>query len=221
MLEKLQIPEDWTFNTPQVARYFDAHVRESLPWYDMATGTVVHIARHYVPRGGTVVDVGASTGNIGRALAPLLETREVRLLAVEPSSNMANAYDGPGRIIVEDAVAFDFNAEKPDLVVCFLSLMFVSVPARAGLITRMKDAVRSGGAIVVFDKMLPRPGYLGTVNYRLTLKAKHEAGASAEEVIAKELSIAGSQRPLREEELDGFVEVFRFGDFAGFVHEKF
>jgi len=46
------------------------------------------------------------------------------------------------------------------------------------------------------------------------------AGAKPEEIIAKELSIAGVQRPMSIDELEGFVEFFRFGDFAGFVWER-
>jgi tRNA (cmo5U34)-methyltransferase len=220
MDEKLTIPTEWTFKSQDVARNFDAHVRESLPWYDLATGAVVHLARHYVPHRGTVVDVGASTGNIGRALAQMLAARHAELIAIDSSVDMRDVYDGPGQFVVADAVDYDFREACPDLVVCFLSLMFVPVSVRAALLQRIQQAVNPGGAVVVFDKMLPRPGYLGTVNYRLTLAAKHEAGASAEEVIAKELSLAGTQRPLCERELDGFVEVFRFGDFAGFVFER-
>ena len=41
-----------------------------------------------------------------------------------------------------------------------------------------------------------------------------------DEIIAKELSLAGVQRPLSEEELPGFTPVFRFGDFAGWLYEK-
>ena len=41
--------------------------------------------------------------------------------------------------------------------------------------------------------------------------------AVVEEIIAKELSLAGVQRPLREEELAGFAQLFRFGDFGGWI----
>ncbi|WP_321900045.1 hypothetical protein, partial [Paraburkholderia heleia] len=46
-----------------------AHVHEQLPWYDLATETVVHFARHYIPNGGRVYDIGCATGNVGRARA--------------------------------------------------------------------------------------------------------------------------------------------------------
>jgi tRNA (cmo5U34)-methyltransferase len=215
-----RVPAEWTFKSKSVAAAFDSHVREQLPWYDVATGIVAHLARSYVPQGGVVVDVGASTGNVGRAIAKTLEARKASLVAVDSSHDMVAVYDAPGQFVVADAVDFDFAARKPDLIVCFLSLMFVPVSARAALVERMRASLAPGGAVVVFDKMIPNAGYLGTVAFRLTLAAKYEAGAKPYEIIAKELSIEGLQRPMSPAELPGFVEVFRFGDFAGFVHER-
>ena len=215
-----KVPKEWSFRSRAVAKAFDSHVREQLPWYELATGIVTHIARCYVPQGGTVIDVGASTGNIGRALAPTLEARGASLIAIDGSPEMAKVYDAPGQFIVADAAGFDYAAKKPDLIVAFLALMFIPIAARMSLINRMMAAVSRGGAVVIFDKTLPRPGYLGTVAYRLTLAAKYEAGAVPADIIAKELAISGLQRPMTEDELAGFVEVFRFGDFAGFVYER-
>lgn len=213
------IKPEWTFRDRAVAQGFDAHVREQLPWYELATGAVAHIARCYLPDKGLIIDVGASTGNIGRALKPTIHARCADLVGIEASREMADLYDAPGDLRVVDAREFDFAAAAPDVIVCFLALMFVPVADRLALVERMAASLRPGGALIVFDKTMPRPGYLGTVLYRLTLAAKHEAGAPAEEVIAKELSISGVQRPMADHELASFVEVFRFGDFAGFVRE--
>lgn len=218
--KKLKVPGNWTFQSPEVVEAFDSHVREQLPWYEIATGAVAHIARSYIPQNGVVIDVGASTGNIGLALSGTLAARAAELVALDPSPAMAPAYRGPGQLVISTAEGFDFAGKKPDVIVCFLALMFVPVAVRAGLLERMQAAVQPGGAIIVVDKMIPRPGYVGTVNFRLTLAAKYEAGASPAEIIAKELSIAGVQRPMSEEELSGFVEFFRFGDFAGFIWER-
>lgn len=220
LVSGLTIPGEWTFRSPAVAKAFDSHVREQLPWYDLATGIVAHVARCYVPRGGVVIDVGASTGNVGRALAPMLAAREANLIAFNSSEDMAKVYAAPGQFVVADAETFDYEKRRPDLIVCFLALMFVPVARRAALVARIKAALNLGGAAIIFDKTVPQPGYVGTVAYRLTLAAKHEAGARADEIIAKELSISGFQRPLAASELDGFAEIFRFGDFAGFVHER-
>jgi tRNA (cmo5U34)-methyltransferase len=218
--QSFNVPKEWTFRSPAVVRSFDSHVREQLPWYELATGIVAHVARCYIPTGGVIIDVGASTGNIGRALAPLLKARSANLIAIDAAQEMTVVYDAPGQLIVADAVDFDFASRKPDLIVCFLALMFVPVAKRASLIEKMASAVSTGGAVVVFDKMVPRPGYVGTVAYRLTLAAKRDAGASPADIVAKELSIAGVQRPMAERELERFVEIFRFGDFAGFIYER-
>jgi tRNA (cmo5U34)-methyltransferase len=219
LVDRLKIPADWTFKSENVAHNFDSHVRSQLPWYDLATGIVAHVARQYLPMGGTAVDIGASTGNIGRALAETIKARSIDFQPIDNAEQMKAVYDGPGELEIIKVQDYDFESVRPDLVVAFLALMFVPMSERRGLIEEIKKHIARGGAFVIFDKMEPRGGYLGTVAYRLTLAAKHEQGASAEEVIAKELSLAGLQRPMMADELDGFVEVFRFGDFAGLVYE--
>lgn len=211
---KIRIERSWSWNLtgPQ----FDDHVREQLPWYDQATGVAASFVRAFLPKGGRVVDVGAATGNIGRAIAGLLVERDAVLWAIEPSDHLD--YDGPGVIMRSDVL--DLNFEKPDVIVCFLTLMFVPVEARPSLLFRMREAVRRGGAVIVFDKFVGRPGYLGTAMARLTLEGKAAAGVDGADMLAKELSLSGVQRPLMFEELESFTRVWQYGDFAGLVYAK-
>lgn len=218
--QKMQIPENWTFKSPEVVADFDRHVREQLPWYDLATGVVAHIVRHYLPEDGCMIDLGASTGNIGRAVADTLAARRAQLIAIDNADDMVAAYTGPGEAYVGDVRTLDLAGFRPDVIVSFLVLMFLPAPDRREVIAKMKEAVRPGGAVVVFDKMEPGAGYLSSVLYRMTLAGKYEAGALPEEIIQKELSLAGIQRPMTEMEYAGFAPVFRFGDFAGFVYER-
>ncbi|WP_244424609.1 methyltransferase domain-containing protein [Methylobacterium nodulans] len=213
----MHIPDNWTFQRPEIAAAFDAHVREQLPWYELATGIVVHFARHFIADGSVVIDLGASTGNIGRALAPTLRARRANLIAVDNSPAMLEAYAAPGVVEIGEAESYDFAARRPDLIICFLSLMFVRPAERLGVINRMKAALRPAGALIVFDKREPIGGEVGQIMYRLTLAAKYEAGAKPDEVIAKELSLAGVQRPMHAQEMAGFTEIFRFGDFSGWI----
>jgi len=215
----MNIPASWTFETPDVATGFDNHVREQLPWYDLATNAITHIARHYIPKGGLVYDLGAATGNIGRAIAPVLEDRDAKLIGIEPSAEMVKRYDAPGEVICAKAEEVDY--EGFDLAVVFLTLMFVEPRKRIQLMNRLHFACRPGGAIVVFDKLEPASGYLSTVFYRLTLAGKRAAGVGAEEIIQKELSLSGVQRPIAEGQLGkaGYLW-FKFGDFAGWLFER-
>ena len=80
--------------------------------------------------------------------------------------------------------------------------------------------MKPGGAIIVVDKEESPGGYPATVLSRLTWDCKLRQGAEPGAVMRKELSLSGVQRPLYRGELGlGAVEVFRFGDFAGWLIE--
>lgn len=212
------IPKDWTFQNADVAAAFDAHVREQLPWYELATQAVAQIGRHYIPRDGLVYDIGASTGNIGIALGDTLAARNAKFIAIDNSADIARLYRGPGTIQIADAL--DIVFEPFDLAVCFLVLMFLTIEQRAVLLRKLAAATRKGGGIVIIDKCLPANSYAGVARSRLTLAGKIERGAQPGDVLAKELSLAGIQRPLGIGEIDdNAIEFFRYGDFAGWILE--
>lgn len=213
----MNIPPLWSFDHAGVADGFDSHVREQLPWYDLITAAIAQIGRHYIGIGGTVYDIGASTGNVGRALSPILHDRNASLVAIEASSAMAAHYDGPGTLAVERVEDYEFK--EFDFTVSMLALMFLRPADVPPLIDRMVAKISPGGALVVVERMLPPDGYLSIVSSRLTLAAKAAAGAPAAEIVAKELSLAGVQRPIDPRILTahGAVEWFRFGDFAGYI----
>jgi tRNA (cmo5U34)-methyltransferase len=214
-------PDRWTFKNKKVADGFEDHVREQLPWYTMLTDSVEHIARHYIQKNGTVYDIGASTGNIGNALSKTIEERTAKIISIEPSEEMAKIYNGPQKenLIVDDAENVEF--ENFDFASLFLVYMFMPPKNRQELIKRLREKCNKGGAIIIVDRAEASSGYLATVMWRLTLQNKILSGASADDIIKKEISLAGVQRPIYNNELgdDAFLW-FKFGDWAGWVIEK-
>jgi tRNA (cmo5U34)-methyltransferase len=218
MSDKMEIPEHWTFKDKGVAEGFNKHVREQLPWYDLATSAVEHIARHYVPEKGTVYDFGASTGNIGKALSDILAKRKAEMIAVDNSQEMANLYAGPGKLVVADMATMDI--EPYDVAVCFLVLMFLPPAEQAAFIQKLRDKARPGGAIIIMDKEKAISGYAATVLWRMTLAGKVSAGVPADEIIKKELSLSGVQRPIDRKILgEDAVPFFKYGEFSGWLIE--
>lgn len=215
----MKIPRNWTFKSKEVADAFDVHIHEQLPWYDLATGVISHIARNYVSEGGLIYDIGASTGNIGNSISDTLKSRRAKLVAIDSSKEMKAAYRGPEALTVCDAETYEY---KPfDLAICFLVLMFIHPEKRARLIKILIKNTKPGGALVVFDKCIPVRGYVASVMSRLALAGKLSAGVNASEIVEKELSLSGVQRPIDPLELGiNAQEIFRFGDFAGWIIEK-
>jgi tRNA (cmo5U34)-methyltransferase len=215
----MKIPEagNWTFESHDIAKSFDDHVREQLPWYDLASGIVFHIVRHFLPEKGTVYDIGASTGNVGVGIADILESRNCRLIAIEPSLEMKKLYKARGEFLAKKAEDVEF--EPFNVAVMFLTMMFVPVAERRALISRLIEKCREGGCIIIFDRTAKNSGYMATVINRLTLSGKMAMGAEPEKILQKELSLAGCQIPYNCDHPNA-VEVFRFGDFSGWVIQK-
>lgn len=213
------IPNDWTFQNKSVADSFDDHVRESLPWYDLVSGAVAHFARHYLPTNGLMYDVGASTGNIGKLLDESLTARKAQLISIEESQEMADLFEAQGILEVTDATTYDF---KPfDVATLFLVLMFMTMDERQTIIQTLLTKCRRGGAIIIVDKIENEANYIGTINRRLTLAGKVATNCDPKQIIAKELSLAGIQRPLKQSELPSNAQTFfQFGEFIGVVIEK-
>ena len=219
MKSSLEIPRHWTFRSHDVAEHFDEHVRESIPFYDLATNAVAHFGRHYIPNGGRVYDIGASTGNIGRALRDTLRQRQARFTAIEESQEMAERYQGPPDLVVADAVGFEF--EPFDFAVCFLVLMFMPVDMRGEFLRRLQALKKPGGALVIVDKVQMPAGYLGTAFSRLTLQQKLAVGAEPEAILRKELSLAGYQRPIDPRTLpESARPFFQVGEFVGWIIDQ-
>lgn len=215
----MQIPPEWTFKSTEVARSFDKHVREQLPWYDLVTLAVAHLVRCYVRRGGLVYDIGASTGNIGNAIREVITQRGLEFIAIENSPEMAAQYQGPATLVIAEAESVDYRPFS--VAVLFLVLQFLSRPDRTRLLQRLVERVEPGGIIVVVDRFEATAGYFGTSLSRLILAAKIAAGVPSEEVIQKELSLSGVQRPLAQDELgSSWQQFFRFADFEGWVFIK-
>lgn len=215
----MKIPANWTFKDTSVARGFDAHVREQLPWYDLLTHAVQHIGRHYIPENGVVYDIGASTGNISLALADTIKARNASIYSIEESEQMVKQWSGHGQII--HASALDYAFDEHDLSVLFLVLMFMPLQRRKAFVEQVYSKLRKGGAMVVVDKLQGRGGYFDVIQRRLTMAWKVRSGIDPQLILDKELSLSGVQRPITESELPQAAQCFfRFGEFAGYILER-
>ena len=200
---------DWTFDNLD----FDKHVREQLPWYDLATEAVVFMARQYIPTvGGLIYDIGASTGNITKNLKNVIIERGVEAISIEPNQSLADKFEGCGDVYVCHAEENDY--EKFDVAILFLTLMFVPVSHRDELLTSLKQNMRKGGAIIIVDKVTDSSGYFATCIKRMTMYFKQKF-VETENIIEKEISLSGVQRPVKRE---GKL-FFKFGEFEGWVIE--
>ena len=215
--------KSWTFETLEIANTFDNHVREQLPWYDMVTESVAYIIKNYLSENDTVVDIGASTGNMIEKIFPLVQERSCYITAIEKSESMfdklKNKYANESCIELVDSDVMDIELPKAKVYILFLTLMFIPIHQRQKLMQRIKDKCEEGGVIIIVDKVCDHHGYFSTVLKRLTMHFKLLQGAKPEDVLIKEMSLAGVQIPIDISLLGNAKEFFIMGEFAGWVIE--
>lgn len=211
--------KDFTFDKNMTGANFDSHVREQLPFYSIVTNAVAMIARNYLPKDGRMYDIGASTGNITKAIADFAHSRNAEVHSIDNSVDMLATWTGYGTAEVNDAVHFEYK--EFDVAVCFLVLMFITKEQRFQLIQKLLKNLRHGGVVVIVDKMNVEGGYFGTVLRRLTLDYKLKNGATPDQIINKELSLSGIQRPFDNDEIVAYKlrQFFQLGEFVGWVIE--
>ena len=227
-LTATETPAAWSFKSDAVAKKFEDHVREQLPWYDALSLFVADVAVSFLPTGGVLYDIGASTGNITRLLAADIEAKKARAISVEPSHQMAKEWHGAGDLVVIDAERINYSKDRPDVAVMFLMLMFMRPAEREAFLRGICRAITPGGALILVDK-----GYLGVPYAQVACKAaqlagKRRDGTPADAYVTKELALRGEQRPTDQRAVfeiagdEGFVveEIFRFGEFYGVLAVK-
>ena len=217
--------KSWTFETKEIAENFDAHVREQLPWYEMVTDAVCYIVRNYLAQGQTIIDVGASTGNTIHKLMPLIEERDAKAIAIEKSSSMVDIMNhrflNAPRVRVKKSDVTMTILPKGQVYIVFLTLMFIPVHMRKVVIDDIRSNCMEGGVIIIVDKVCDHGGYLSTVLKRLGMRFKLQQGAEPEDVLNKEMSLAGVQIPLDPAVLGKDAkQFFRMGEFAGWIIEN-
>jgi tRNA (cmo5U34)-methyltransferase len=132
---------------------------------------------------------------------------------------MATLFDGYGRFELSDVTEYDY--EPFDVATLFLVVMFLPIGKRKAFLRLLYERLNVGGALIVVDKTEDASRYIGTIYRRLTLAGKVASGVDANEILQKELSLSGIQRPISRD-IFPFVyyEFFRFGEFSGFIIEK-
>ena len=214
----MKIPKEWTFKSKDIAKGFDHHVREQLPWYDIATFVCVHYIRALAREEAVIYDLGCSTGNLEVSCSEIIRDRDLCWVPVDNSWAMIEKYRGKTKPVHCPLEKFS-PALSGGGAICFLSLMFLTKKDRGDLLRRLSASL---GWLIIFDKFIPEESdYLSVVGSKLSLAIKMAYGISAQEILDKELSLVGSQWPMQMSEIERYNprQIFKLGEFEGYVIE--
>ncbi len=184
-------------NVPQ---HFEEHARRSIPLYEEGHELILKISDFFVAEGSVVYDLGCSTGRLLRLLAERHAAQGIRCIGVEREPAMLeyaarqNAHPAV-EYVAEDLLQFDLGQERADLIICYYTVQFVRPAVRQELINRIFQALRWGGALLLFEKTRGPDARFQDLLTGLYNDFKLERGYGSEEILHKSRSLRGLLEP--------------------------
>lgn len=157
-----QVP-DFVFNE-DVVRVFPDMIKRSVPGYPTIVENVGVLAARFAKPGTALYDLGASLGAVTQALRRHVRGEGCRVIAVDNSAAMVErcreylaAQDSmfqellPVEVLEADILNLAF--EPASVVAMNFTLQFIAPPQRLALLTRIRQSLLPGGALILSEKL--------------------------------------------------------------------
>ncbi|MES2819862.1 MAG: carboxy-S-adenosyl-L-methionine synthase CmoA [Pseudomonadota bacterium] len=161
--QPLPLVQDFAFNE-DVARVFPDMIKRSVPGYPTIVENIGVLAAHFARPHSLLYDLGSSLGAVTQALRRHVRTDGCRVLAVDNSAAMVercreylHAQDAmfqellPVEVVEGDILALSF--QPCSFVALNFTLQFIAPGQRLALLTRIRQALLPGGALILSEKL--------------------------------------------------------------------
>jgi tRNA (cmo5U34)-methyltransferase len=200
-------PGGWEF-TPEVTAGFDAHIAASVPHYHSVQEQVADLAAWFAPRRSVVADLGAATGTTAALIARRYPRRRLQFWLYDRSETMlaaAAAKLGPlcevaPRLRAGTIEVLPLDHPPAGLTLCLWTLQFLRPDDREQVLAKARAGAAADGALVVAEKLRLRHPLWAEIGISATNDQKSAAGASPDEICAKERSLRGVLIPWSDQD---------------------
>jgi len=144
----------------KVVRVFPDMISRSVPGYELVIPMIGMLARRYAQPDSNIYDLGCSLGAASLAMALAVKAEGTEIIAVDNSEAMVARCR---QRVAESDVAvpvdmrlenmLDTPIENASVVVLNFTLQFLDRGQRQGLVNRIAAGMRSGGALIISEKI--------------------------------------------------------------------
>jgi tRNA (cmo5U34)-methyltransferase len=213
---------------------FEHYVRKHVPFYDEIHRMVSEISDWLIRDGGTVSDLGTSTGECVIRVCDRHRTKKLRFVAVDSSRERLEKAKGRLSIVpnVEYVLADlnePFKFEDADFVTALLLLQFLDESFRPRLKRESHRGLRDGAALLIAEKVIERTNRFDSMWTELSHDMKRRSGVSEHEIAARAASLRGvlipeflveNMRQLRQAGFKHVATFFKWYNWVGIVAVK-
>ena len=144
----------------QVVKVFPDMIARSVPGYELVVPMIGMLARRYAQPASRIYDLGCSLGAASLAMSLAVRADSTEIIAVDNSEAMVasckkSMADSGGSVPIDVRLQniLDTPIEDASVVVLNFTLQFLDLVQRQTLINQIAAGMRSGGALIVSEKI--------------------------------------------------------------------
>ena len=144
----------------QVVKVFPDMIARSVPGYELVVPMIGLLARRYAQPDSNIYDLGCSLGAVSLAMGLAVRANGTRIIAVDNSEAMVtrcrkNLVDKGDTVPIDVHLKdiLDTQIENASVVVLNFTLQFLERDQRQSLINRILSGMRSGGILIISEKI--------------------------------------------------------------------
>lgn len=196
---------DFVFNEA-VVRVFPDMIKRSVPGYPTIVENLGVIAGQFAQPHSALYDLGCSLGAVSQALRRHVQAEGCRVVAVDNSSAMVercreylHAQDSmfqellPVEVLEADICQLEF--QPASVVALNFTLQFIPREQRLALLTRIRQALLPGGALILSEKLRFEDAEEHALLGELHIAFKRANGYSELEIAQKRSAIENVMKP--------------------------
>lgn len=193
--DPMRAPAPFRFDA-DVVRVFPDMIRRSVPGYETVIAMTGLLGGRFARPGSRVYDLGCSLGASTLALCHHIPRDDVTIVAVDSSSAMIERcrellrIDGQEhRVELRGQDIRSTPLSDASVVVLNYTLQFIAVEERRALLSRVAEAMKPGGVLVLSEKVVFPDSTLNALNIEMHHDFKRAHGYSELEIAAKRDSL--------------------------------
>lgn len=184
----------WQFSE-EVAHSFPSHIEKSIFFYHEGHTLIEKLSDFFCHQNSTGCDLGCSTGMLLRKLSKRHKQKNTQWIGIDSSKPMIDKAKQESlnfpllKWVLSDLASYQIPHSS--IIISYYSLQFIPKYKRASILSRIYQALETGGAFIFFEKVLAPSAQLQDIMARIYADYKEDRGFSGNEILAKEQSLRG------------------------------